>query len=281
MATKLRQRMIEDMQVRNYAPNTVRAYVWQVVKFSRYFGRSPATVGPEEVRAYLIHLVNGLGVSWSVYIQTACALRFLYRVTLRREWTVAQIPFPRKERKLPAVLSQKEVLAVLEAIEHVKHRAMVMLAYGAGLRASEVVGLRIADIDSKRMVIHVHGGKGHRDRMVPLSPLLLKALREYYRRERPAVWLFPGQGRNRPMNRQMLNVICSKARKAAGIKRKFSPHTLRHSFATHLLEARIDVLTLRTLLGHSRLETTARYTHMTGSRLNEVPSPLEALHKVA
>jgi len=275
--TPLRQRMIDDMRVRNLSPKTQIAYVTQVARFAKYFGKSPEVLGPEEVRTYLVHLVNDKHVSWSLFNQTCCALKFLYRVTVPRDWHVEQIPFPRQERKLPVALSTGEVARFLDAIPNLKQRAILMTAYSAGLRTSEVVHQRLSDIDSERMVIRIQQGKGHKDRYVMLSQKLLDLLREYWKVARPSDWLFPGSTPDRPIDVTMVQKAAQKARLRAGLRKAVTVRALRHSFATHLLEAGANVRIIQVLLGHRSLQTTARYTHVSANTVCATISPLDLL----
>ena len=275
--TPLRRRMIDDMQLRNLAPRTIKAYVSRVGTFARHFGRSPEALGPDDVRAYLLHLVQEKHVSWTVYNQTVAALKFLYEVTLERPGVLQRIRCPKQPKKLPVVLSTDETARFFAAILGVKHRAILMTAYAAGLRVSEVVALRIDDIDSQRMVIRVRQAKGRRDRYVMLSPRLLALLREYWRVARPAEWLFPGDVPGRPITAKTVHYICVQAARAAGLGKHVTVHTLRHSFATHLLEAGTDIRTIQVLLGHRNLKTTAIYTHVSPTAVEATRSPLDRL----
>jgi integrase/recombinase XerD len=272
----LRRRMIEDMTVRNLSPATQRSYVHAVAKFGRFFGRSPERLGLEEVRAFQVHLVAG-GISWPALNQTVCALRFLYGVTLKQADVPERIPYARTPRKLPVVLSADEVVAFLEAVPGLKARAALTTAYAAGLRASEAAGIKVADIDSSRMVIRVEQGKGGRDRYVMLSPQLLGILRSYWKLARPAHWLFPGRDGEHPIGPTVLHAACRSACAAAGLSKRVTVHTLRHSFATHLLESGTDIRIIQALLGHSSLNTTARYTQVATSTICATPSPLDQL----
>jgi integrase/recombinase XerD len=274
--TPLRRRMIEDMRLKNLAPRTIDAYASRVATFARHFGRSPQDLGRDEVRIYLLHLVQKK-VSWSVYNQTLAALRFLYEVTLGRKDVLERIPFPKQPKRLPVVLSLDEVARFFAAIIGIKHRAILMTAYAAGLRLSEVTGLRVEDIDSKRMVIRVRQAKGRRDRYVMLSPRLLALLREYWRVARPTDWLFPGNVPGHPITGKTVDKICVEAAHAAGLGKHVTVHTLRHSFATHLLEAGTDIRTIQVLLGHRKLETTAIYTHVSPAAVEATRSPLDHL----
>ena len=272
----LRRRMIEDMTVRNLSPATQRSYVHAVARFGRFFGRSPDRLSLEDVRAFQVHLVAG-GTSWPALNQTVCALRFLYGVTLKRAELPERIPYARTPRKLPVVLSADEVVRFLEAVPSLKARAALTTAYAAGLRASEAASIKVADIDSARMVIRVEQGKGGRDRYVMLSPQLLGILRSYWRLARPAHWLFPGRGPEHPINPTVLHAACRSACAASGLGKRVTVHTLRHSFATHLLEAGTDIRIIQALLGHSSLNTTARYTRVATSTIRGTPSPLDRL----
>ncbi len=272
----LRQRMSEDLRLRNYAPRTQQTYLAHVRRFARHFGRAPDELGSEEIRTYQLHLVEK-GASWSLFNQATCALRFLYTVTLQQPWRVETIAFPRRPKRLPAVLSREEVSRLLEAVPNRKHRLVLMTMYSAGLRVSEATHLRVADIDSARMLIHVRQGKGGKDRQVMLSPVLLEALRAYWRWHRPVLWLFPGTTPEEPLSVSSVQKVCRLARRAAGITKPVSPHILRHSFATHLLEAGTDLRMIQTLLGHRRLETTQRYTHIAAHRIGATASPLDHL----
>jgi site-specific recombinase XerD len=274
--TPLRQRFIQDLQRRNYAPRTVSCYVAAVARFAAHFGRSPDQLGPEHTRQYQLRLL-GRKVSWSRFNQAVCALRFLYRVTLDRPGVVTQLPFGKKPRALPAVLSPEEVGRLFAAAASPRDRLLLQTAYAAGLRVSEVVRLRLADIDPQRMVLHVRCAKGQKDRLVPLSAVLLARLRAYWQECRPRVWLFPGQTPQGHLSIGQAQRLCHAALRAAGITRKASMHTLRHSYATHLLEGGTDLPTLQKLLGHNQLSTTLRYTHVGQPHLLRALSPLDTL----
>ena len=274
--TPLRQRMIEDMRIRNLSPRTITCYVRQVARFAEHFGRSPQRLGPEEIRAYQHYLVDERRVSESLLTQTVAALRFLYQVSLGREWPIRFIPFPRQRRRQPVVLSPEEVARLLAAAAGLKPRAVLTTAYAAGLRTGEVSRLRLVDIDSSRGVIRVEQGKGRKDRLVMLSPRLVEALRVYWRAYRPAEWLFPGPT-GQPITPRTVLRYCKRAATAAGLDKHVTLYTLRHSFATHLHEAGADVRTIQVLLGHRSLSTTARYTHISTATLHAAPSPLDLL----
>ena len=273
--TLLRQRMLEDMSIRNFAENTCRSYLQQVSAYAKYFHRSPESLGPEDVRTYQVYLTKILAPS-SVGIATS-ALRFLYKVTLKRPWSPDDIPMPKKPFKLPVVLSRDEVKHFLESIDSVKHRAMLTIAYAAGLRISEVTHLKVTDIDSQRMVIRVDQGKGNKDRYVMLSPRLLEELRGYWKLAHPKTWLFPGDIPGCPITRDAVNQACAKARRASGIAKPITPHSLRHAFATHLLENGADVRRIQLLLGHRSLSTTSRYLKIATSTVCATTSPFDLL----
>ncbi|MBA3519637.1 MAG: site-specific integrase [Rhizobiales bacterium] len=272
----LRRRMIEDMTVRNLSPATQRSYLHAVTKFSRYFSRSPDHLGLEDVRTFQVHLV-ATGISWPALNQTVCALRFFYGVTLGHGEIPERIPYAREPRKLPVVLNADEIVRFLEAVPSLKTRAALTTAYAAGLRASEAVGLKVGNIDSGRMVISVEHGKGGKDRTVMLSAQLLAILRTYWRLARPRHWLFPGRDEAKPIDVQVLHSACRSARAAAGIDKRVTVHTLRHSFATHLLENGTDIRIIQVLLGHNNLSSTARYTYVSNGLIARTTSPLDRL----
>ena len=273
----LRRRMIEDMTLRNFAPHTIQVYVERVATFARYYNVSPQRLGPEQIRAYLLYLVQERHVSWSYFNQARCALQFLYRVTLGKDWVVEAVACPKQQKKLPIVLSLDELVQFFKAVTNLKHRAILMTTYAAGLRLSEVCHLRVDDIDSQRMVIRIRQAKGHKDRYVMLSPRLLAILRQYWKAVRPRHYLFPGADPDRPINPRTVQEACKAALLASGLKKKVTVHTLRHSFATHLLEAGTDLRTIQILLGHQNLSTTARYLHVSTAALKATHSPLDAL----
>ena len=264
----LRRRMIEDMTIRNMSPATQRSYISAVSKFSRYFGRSPERLELEDVRAFQVHLVS-TGISWASLNQIVCALRFFYGITLGEAEVPERIAYAREPRKLPMVLSADEVVLFLESVSTLKSRAALTTAYAAGLRASEVAGLRVADIDSARGVILVRNGKGAKDRNVMLSPQLLAILRAYWKLARPRTYLFPGRDEDHPIDPTVLHAACRSAVKAAGLTKRVTLHTLRHSFATHLLESGTDIRIIQVLL-----EATTYYppTPDRGADLLSVPS---------
>ena len=270
----LRRRMIEDMTIRKFAPKTQHDYLQRVKNFAAFLGRSPDTASFEDVRRYQLHLTTS-GVGVPTVNQTVSTLRFFFRVTLKRHDILEHTHFIHEPRKLPVVLSPEEVARLLDAAPGLKYKAALSVAYGAGLRAAEVVSLKISDIDSERMVIRVEQGKGRKDRYVMLSPHLLALLRAWWKAARPQGWLFPGRDRVQPMTTRQLNRACHAAAQMAEINKRVSLHTLRHSFATHLLEQNIDVRVIQVLLGHAKLDTTALYTRVATKTISEVMSPLE------
>ena len=271
--------MTEDMQVRNLAPNTQMSYVQQVSLFARHFNRSPETLGPEDIRAYQVYLTNEKKLAPGSVLIAVAALRFLYKVSLKKDWSFEDtIPAPKKPQKLPVVLSPEEVLHFLDCVGSTKHRAILTACYAAGLRISEAVHLKPIDIDSQRMVIRVEQGKGQKDRYVMLSPKLLETLRGYWRVVRPSGgWLFEGDIANQPINRSSVELACQKARRRSGIRKPITPHSFRHAFAVHLLESGTDVRTIQLLLGHRSLATTARYLRIATSKVCSTSSPLDLL----
>ena len=272
----LRRRMIEDMTVRNLSPATQRSYIHAVTKISRHFGCSPARLDVEDVRAFQVHLIAN-GISWASLNQIVCALRFFYGVTLGRDTVPERIARAREPQKLPVVLGADEVVRFLEAVASLKSRAALTCAYAAGMRVSEVVRLKVADIDSARMVIRVECGKGGKDRYVMLSPQLLTVLRTYWRLARPDPWMFPGRSADKPIEQNVLHAACRSAVLAAGLDKRVTVHVLRHSFATHLLENGTDIRIIQVLLGHGHLSTTARYTRVSTHMIATTQSPLDRL----
>jgi integrase/recombinase XerD len=264
----LRRRMIEDMAIRKLAPKTQEGYVRTVKNFAAFLGRSPDIADGEDVRRFQLHLAAS-GAQAPILNHAVSALRFFFKVTLKRHDIIEHTTFIREPRKLPIVLSPQQVARLLNAAPGLKYKAALSLAYGAGLRAAEVVSLKVSDIDSKRMIIRVEQGKGRKDRCVMLSPHLLELLRAWWRAGRP------GRDPVKPMTTRQLNRACHSAAEAAGIEKNVSPHTLRHSFATHLLEQNTDIRVIQVLLGHAKLDSTALYTRVATKTISAVPSPLE------
>lgn len=278
MMTPLRQRMTEDMQVRNLALNTQTSYVQQVSLFARYFNKSPEQLGSEDIRAYQVYLTNERKLAPGSVLIAVAALRFLYKVSLKKDWPFADvIPAPKKPQALPVVLSPEEVLQFLGCVRGIKHRAILSTCYAAGLRISEAVCLLPTDIDSQRMVVRVQQGKGQKDRYVMLSPKLLEILRSWWRVEKPKQWLFPGDIPGRHISRDAVGQACEKAHHLSGIRKPITPHSLRHAFAVHLLESGTDVRTIQLLLGHRSLATTARYLRIATNKVCSTSSPLDLL----
>jgi len=272
----LRRRMIEDMTIRNLSPATQRSYIFAVKKFSQYFGRSPEHLGLEDVRSYQVHLISK-GISWASLNQIVCALRFLYGVTLRQDSIPELISYARKPAKLPNVLSADDVIRFLEAVSSLKARIALTTAYAAGLRVSEVVNLRVSNIDSKRMVIRIERGKGGKERYVMLSAHLLNILRNYWRLTRPEDFLFPGRNPDKPIHSNVLYQACRSAVIAAGLDKRITIHTLRHSFATHLLESGVDIRIIQVLLGHAHISSTSIYARVSTRLIGATQSPLDCL----
>ena len=276
--TALRQRMLEDMRIRNLARNTQASYLQQVSLFARYFGKSPDTLGREEIRAYQVYLTEEKKLSPRSITIAVSALRFLYKVTLRREWKLEEIiPAPRQPQKLPVILSPEEVLEFLGCVRGHNHRTILTCCYAAGLRISEVVALEVSHIDSRRMMIRVQQGKGQKDRYVMLSPTLLAILRDWWRAARPRYWLFPGARPGQPITRSGVEQACRQAHRLCGISKPITPHSFRHAFAVHLLEAGTDLRTIQLLLGHRSLATTARYLQIATTKVCATASPLDLL----
>lgn len=275
--TPLRQRMLEDLQIRHYSPTTIRLYLHSIAEFAGHFGKSPDQLDAEHIRRYQLFLIKDKQVSQSTYVQIVCALRFFYTHTLGRAIAVERIPFPRRERKLPRILSREEVKTLLEAPRTLRHRVLLATLYGAGLRVSEVIQLKVTDIDAPRSVLWVRQGKGRRDRQTLLSAKLLELLRAYWRGERPVAWLFPNNTATGPISPKAVFLACRSAARLAGISKPVHPHSLRHAFATHLLESGTNLRTIQILLGHANLETTARYLQVADLAVRSTSSPLDSL----
>jgi integrase/recombinase XerD len=274
--TPLRQRFTQDMQLRNYAPRTISVYVSAVARFAQHFNRSPELLDASAVREYQLHLLSQKA-SWCRFNQIVSALRLLYSLTLRRPDVVEMVPYGKKPKPLPSVLSTDEVARLFCVVKNPRDLMILQATYAAGLRVSEVVRLQIGDIDSSRMTLHVRCAKGRKDRFVPLSAVLLDRLRDYWRRYRPKLWLFPGGRPGDHLSAANVQRMCARVVRACGIGKKASMHTLRHSYATHLLEGGTDLATLQKLLGHNQLSTTLIYTHVGQSHLQRTLSPLDTL----
>ena len=260
--TPLRQRMMEDMELRNLSPDTIRSYVFQVAQFAKHFGKSPDLLGSAEVRQYQLFLLREKKFARSTLKQEVAALRFFYRTTLGREQGIEQLRYGRREKRLPTVLSKKEVFTVFSVTRNMKHRTIMMTLYSTGIRVSELTRLCVNDIDSNRMVIRVHQGKGKKDRYVPLLPSLVTVLRVYWKKYRPTDALFPSQRGGCALSKSAVWKICAEAKRKAHLSKRVTPHTFRHTFATHLLEAGTDLRTIQVILGHRSLRTTAMYLHV-------------------
>ena len=279
--TRLRQMMLEELQRRNYSKSTTRYYLQAVASFARHFGKSPDKLGPDELRSYQAYLLQERKLAVGTVIARVAALRFFFIRTLKRHEFREDLPYPKDHRRLPTVLSLEEVARLINAAGNLLQRALLMTLYGTGMRRTEVSLLKVSDIDSQRMMIRVERGKGGAGRDIPLSPALLDTLREYWRWEKPRIYLFPSserkRGKERPISDKTVWYACKQAARHAGLTKRVSPHCLRHSFATHLLEAGTDLRTIQILLGHGDLETTAKYLHLSQRHLRAVANPLEGL----
>ena len=275
--TPLTKRMAEDMQVRNLSPRTIDCYTYHIDKFTQHFNRPADELGPEEIRQYQLYLINEKKAAWSSFNQAVCALRFLYRFTTPRDWVVKMIPFGKRPKKLPVVLDNDQAIQLIQCATNLKHHTVLLTLYAAGLRLSEALHLQVPDIDSGRMQLRVTHGKGSKQRLVPLSPRLLESLRQYWKQSRPPTYLFPGKTSSVPLSSTTIQKACKSAAREAGILQRVSPHTLRHSFATGLLEAGVDLLTIGQLLGHKSFSTTLVYLHVRRPHLQSTPSPIDWL----
>jgi site-specific recombinase XerD len=277
--TPLRQRMLEDMRVRNLAKTTQLSYVQHVAAYAKHFNRSPELLGPDDIRTYQVYLTDERKLGAASMCVVCGALRFLYQVTLKRDWAESAVPLPKKPFKLPVILSPDEVTRFLECVRGRMMPTLLTTIYAAGLRVSEVANLTATDIDSQRMMLHVQQGKGHKDRYVMLSPRLLEILRVYWRARRPVHWLFPGRVPGEPISRYAVALACRNAHRRCGIKKPITAHSLRHAFAAHLLEAGTDVRRIQLLMGHRSLATTARYLAVARSTVCATTSPFDLLPK--
>jgi integrase/recombinase XerD len=280
--TSLRQRVLNELQRRNYSPETTRGYIHAIKQFADYFGKSPEKLGAEEIRQFQLHLLKEKKLAPGTVEGRMSALRFLYKKTLkRRDIAYDDLVFPKVPRKLPVVLSPDEITSIIEAAPNLMHRTILMLLYATGIRRAEAALLKVSDVDSERMVIHIQLGKGSRDRDVPMTPKLLEALRQYWRWKHPKVYLFPSteghRGEERPISDKTVWYACKEAAARAGIKKRIGPHTLRHSFATHLMEAGTDLRTIQLLMGHAHLEDTTVYLQLSQRHLRAAPNPLDQI----
>jgi site-specific recombinase XerD len=276
----LREQMVEELQLRGITPKTQKAYLQEVRDFALYFGKPPEEMGEQEIREYLIYILKEKNASEGTFKNCRSALKFLYRTTLKRDWVVENIPCPKSKRKLPVVLDLSEVHALFSVTKNLKNRAMLMITYSSGLRINETAHLRVSDIDSKRMMVRVRYGKGGKERYTILSHTALECLREYWRKYRPTDWLFPGWKKNSPISISCIQMAFRNAKKLAGITKPASTHMLRHSFATHLVEAGTDLHRVQLLLGHASPKTTTIYLHVSRRSLAQVVSPLDSDHPV-
>jgi integrase/recombinase XerD len=280
--TQLRKMMLEELQRRNYSQHTTRQYIRTVEDFARRFHCSPDRLGPRHIREYQAELFEKHKLSAASVAVRLAALRFFYCKTLKRAWSIADTPYPKGAHRLPTILSQEEVAQLIQAANTSFHRTLLLTLYATGVRRAELTHLKVSDIDSQRMVIHIQGGKGRKDRDVMLSPKLLEALREHWRslKRKPSVWLFPGNrwhSGDTPIDSKVVWYACQQAAQRAGLQKEVHPHTLRHCFATHLLEAGADLRTIQILLGHNDLKETARYLHLSQRHLHAAASPLDSL----
>jgi integrase/recombinase XerD len=279
--TQLRRMMLEELQRRNYSAETVRQYLRAVAQFAKHFGKRPDQLGPDELRSYQAYLLRERKLAVGSVVAQVAALRFFYIRTLKRHQFREDLPYPKDRRRLPTVLSLEEVTRLINAAGNLLQRALLMTLYGTGMRRTEVSLLKVSDIDSQRMMLRVERGKGGAGRDIPLSPALLETLREYWRWKKPHTYLFPSserkRGREQPISDKTVWYACKEAARHAGLTKRVSPHCLRHSFATHLLEAGTDLRTIQILMGHGDLETTAKYLHLSQRHLRAVANPLESL----
>lgn len=279
--TRLRNMMLEELERRNYSDRTARGYISAVAEFARHFGKPPDQLGPDELRSYQAYLLKRRKLAVNTVVARVAALRFFFVRTLKRHEFRQELPYPKEQRRLPTVLSLDEVGRLIDAASNLKHRAVLMTLYGTGMRRTEVSQLKVSHVDSRRMIIRVEHGKGGHDRDLPLSPALLETLREYWRWRKPKTYLFPSddghRGKDQPMSDESVWYACKQAAKHAGFTKRVTPHTLRHSWATHLLEAGTDLRTIQILLGHGDLETTAKYLHLSQKHLHAVANPLDQL----
>jgi site-specific recombinase XerD len=273
--------MLEELQRRNYSSATIRAYINAVKQYAEYFHTSPDKLGPEHIRQFQLHMIKELRFAPHTVKQRSSALRFLYVRTLRQPQMLEHIPIPKTPAKLPKILSREEIARLIDGSSNLMHRAILMTVYSTGMRRSEVRSLKVSDIDSACSVIHIRNGKGGRDRDVPLSPKLLETLREYWRWMKPKIWLFPGYEKgwraDVPITDKAVWCACKKAAKNAGIEKRVTPHLLRHSYATHLLEAGADLRTIQLLLGHVELKHTVIYLHLSQRHLRAVANPIDEM----
>ncbi len=277
--TQLRKMMLEELQRRNYSQTTVTSYVKIVAAFAKHFDHPPDRMGPEQIRAYQVYLINERKLNARTVGHHTAALRFFYCKTLKRAYPIEEVPYPKAPRRLPTILTQEEAVRLIDSASNLFHRTMLMTVYSTGMRRAEMCQLKVEDVDSDRMLIHIRQGKGRRDRDVPLSPKLLETLRQYWLWMKPKTYLFPGTinglRADKPITPKMLWEACREAAQRAGITKAVRPHLLRHSFATHLLEGGADLPTLQALLGHADLKPTSIYLHLSERHLRAAGTPLD------
>lgn len=273
----LRERFIRDLRIENYSERTIKSYVAEISLLARHYDKCPTAITEEEIKDY-IAMRQAIGRSWSSINLFISAMHKLFNNTLNIPQRLERINRPKVEKKIPSVLSQAEVLTIIELTKNLKHRALLMTIYSAGLRVGEACTLRVGDIDSARMRIIVRNGKGHKDREVTLSPILLTSLRAYVKRYRPATYLFPGKDRSKPYSQSSARAVLKQALSRSGIAKKATPHTLRHSYATHMMDKGIDLRFIQALLGHKSIKTTLHYCHLSNYKMHGITSPLDDLN---
>jgi integrase/recombinase XerD len=269
------ERMAKDMKIRNMAQSTIDAYTWHVTKFCEFFDSPPEKLGPEEIRQYQLYMIEQKKSSWSSFNQAVCGLRFLYEVSLKRHWAVRHIPFGKRPKKLPVVLSDQEAIRLIQCVDNPKHRMILLMCYATGMRLREATNLRLADVDGDRRQIRITCAKGSKERLVPASPRLLEELREYWKLEKPRNYLFPGATPDTPLSSATVQKACKLGLAKAQINKPATPHTMRHTFATSMLEAGVDLLTISKLLGHASFVTTMIYLHVRRQHFERSPSPID------
>ena len=275
----IKEKMKQQMEIRGLSENTQESYLRAAAQFVKHFMVSPETLGVEDIHAYQLHLIRERKVAAATYNIHVAALRFLYRTTLKVDWNIEAIPFHKKTKRLPVVLSPEELVRLCDAVRNIKHKAMILTLYDTGARVTEVARLKTTDIDSKRMLVRIEQGKGHKDRYVPLSEKLLAVLRRYWasQRRHSKIWLFPGCKPQLPYSRRSLQKVVHAAQLRSGLQKTVTPHTLRHSFATHHLENGTDIRTIQVLLGHRSIGTTSKYIHVASNYLENTRTPLDTL----
>ncbi len=275
--TELRTKMIRDLEINGLSKSTQTAYIRHIKELAKFHKKSPDELSLEDLYQFQYYMKKEKNYSYSYYNQAVCALKFLYGFTLKKDWNIHQIPYQKRSKKLPLILSKEEIFELLRVIDSKRDKTIVCLLYSAGMRVSELVNLKVSDLDSKRMVINIHQGKGRKDRMVMLAENLLEILKQYWLESRPETYLFPGKVPGNPLTREAINNLLKKYASKAGITKNVSPHTMRHSFATHMLEDGANIRIIQFLLGHRNVKTTTIYTHIAKNYINDTPSPLDTL----